>query len=175
MRALIPVALPRSWENKSESMRNKWVMVSANLAVSETTVQARLKATNTTMNSIKNSMIVIVQDFLQSHILSLLPQFIARQIAYDIFSRHSMVFSNVPGPPDDVYLADRKMIGMQVVFPNILHQCLLISYRGGIFMNMVIDPKVITDEKVLVNAFFEELSELAGTYNIKNDDKSIYL
>ncbi len=42
--------------------------------------------------------------------------------AQDLFSRHSIVFSNLPGPAEEMYLCGEKLLGMQAVFPNLLAQ-----------------------------------------------------
>lgn len=59
---------------------------------------------------------------IQNNILPLAPDFLRKQLAQDIFSRHSMVFSNVPGPAEPMYLCGEKLLGMQALFPNLIAQ-----------------------------------------------------
>ena len=175
MRVLMPVALPRKWEIESEAMRNYWVMISAHLPIASSNVKDRLVESSKTMWNIKNSMMVIVQSFIQNYILANLPQFISRQIIFDIFSRHSLVMSNIPGPVDAVYLGGKKLTSIQVIFPNLIHQCLLISYNGLIFMNKSVDPSVVTNKDLFIDCFFKELADLAKEYNLACDKKDIFM
>ena len=105
----------------------------------------------------------------------ILPQFLQQKTAFDIFTRHSMVFSNVPGPGQDIYVCGEKVVGMQILFPNLLPQSLLISYSDSIFFNMSLD-----DENLPAAAFTElpgyylaELRELATAYGVDASDAGI--
>ena len=46
----------------------------------------------------------------------MLPQFIQRKTAFDIFSRHSMVFSNVQGPPTAVTICGERILGGTYIY-----------------------------------------------------------
>jgi hypothetical protein len=50
------------------------------------------------MGSLKNSLVAPCQLFIQNVLLPYVPSFVTRQTGYDTFSRHSCVFTNVPGP-----------------------------------------------------------------------------
>ena len=63
---------------------------------------------------IKKSPIAFVQLWIQSNLLPLLPKFLQQNTALDLFKRHSMVFSNVPGPDKATFFAGEKIVGMQV-------------------------------------------------------------
>ena len=175
MRVLMPVALPRKWDVESEFMRNYFVMISVNLPIAPTTVKERLIQCSKTMWEMKNSMMIIVQSFIQNYVLANLPQFVTRQLVFDIFSRHSLVMSNVPGPSAPVYLCGKKLNNIQVIFPNLIHQCLLISYNGLIFMNKSVDPNVVTNNDLFIDCFFKELVDLAKEYNISCEKKDIFM
>ena len=107
------------------------------------------------MSQLKTAPTAGVQLWLQRVIPLILPQFLQQKTAFDIFTRHSMVFSNVPGPGQDIYLCGEKVVGMQILFPNLVPQCLLISYSDSIFFNMSLD-----DENLPAAAF----AELPGYY-----------
>jgi hypothetical protein len=178
MRALIPVAFPRpreELENPDTALRNKWAFVSAHLPVDACDPHGRLRAVNAEMKMVKDSGRVVMQSWVQENLLPLLPRFFARQTAYDIFSRHSMVFSNVPGPSDDIFFSGKRLCGMQVIFPNLINQALLISYKGAIFMNIVVDPSIVSndDEKCLQDCFIQELLTLGKTLGLNHSKESI--
>ena len=47
-----------------------------------------------------------------------------------------MVFSNVPGPPETVVFAGRKIKSVQMIHLNLIPQLGFLSYRGLIFGNI---------------------------------------
>lgn len=56
-----------------------------------------------------------IQMGFQSAVLQHLPLSLLQSTAHDIFARHSVVFSNVPGPTAPVYVGDTgvAVVGMQ--------------------------------------------------------------
>ena len=173
-RCLMPLSLPRPLEQFTDpatALRNYWVMVSVPLPLISSTAQDRLQKCNTVTSKIKKSPTAFVQMYLQNLLPKLLPQFLQQKTAFDIFSRHTMVFSNVPGPPDTISLCSEKVVGMQILFPNILPNVILISYAGGIYFNINLDDTDMpgaVDE--LPKYYIEELKELAAVYNVNTDD-----
>jgi hypothetical protein len=173
VRALLPVAFPRSEaESKDDNrcMRNKFAFIAVPLPVGSETTKERLDACAAEMAMAKKSPDSIVQLWLQDNILSLAPKFVARQAAFDTFSRISLVFSNLPGPAETTYLAGEPIVGIQPSFPNLVSQAIIMSYNGAVFMNMVVDSKVITDIPALTNAFLDEIKSLAKEYGVEATD-----
>lgn len=177
-RALIPVAFPRSSRESSDpakAMRNKWAFVSSELPISVPSCTGRLTACNAAMNSLKSSTIAFIQLWVQTNLLPLLPGFLQKGTCLDLFKRHSMVFSNVPGPDKTFYFAGEQMVGIQVLFPNLLTQTMIISYNGGLFMNMIVDDELIHDTDKLKEYYREELKELAVEYGVPSDESEMFL
>jgi len=173
MRALIPVAFPRGREEQEDmdiAMSNKWAMVSAAMPVAADDAKARLTESQKEMTGIKNSTRVIVQNWVQSNLLSLLPTFFAKQTASDIFSRHSMVFSNIPGPEKALFLGRYRLCGMKIVFPNLLNQAIIISYGGGLFGTLVVDTSLVTDPDELKQYYLEEIKAQAKGLGVEYND-----
>ena len=106
------------------------------MPINATTAKARLEAASATMNELKSSPEAFVQLWLQDTLMSRLPTFLVRQIAFDIFSRQSMVFSNVPGPQELTLFGGEPVLGFQATFPNILDQvCYIVyCYRNVLFL-----------------------------------------
>jgi WS/DGAT C-terminal domain len=177
MRALVPVAFPRSTgvrTSPSKALRNYWAFVSCAMPINASTCKDRLTSCTAAMNTIKKTYAAPIQMWIQSNILPLLPQFLRRKTAYDIFSRHSIVFSNVPGPPEAIHFAGERILGIQVVFPNLLPQCLILSYAGEIFMNMVLDCSVIKEGDVLLpRLFIQEAIDMAKEYGLEMTETDI--
>lgn len=176
VRALMPFAFPRSDNEMNDpvrSMRNKWSFLSAQLPVCALTPTDRLEQCHTVMEGLKNSVDAFVQLWMQENVLRYAPEFIIHKTAYDSFARHSLVFSNVPGPQKTAYFAGEPIVGLQAMFPNIINQVLIISYNGAIFMNMAVDGSIVKDVPALQKAFMEEAVELARSYNLPHDDKDM--
>jgi diacylglycerol O-acyltransferase / wax synthase len=123
-RALLPVAFPRSdkeLQNPSIAMRNKWACVSSELPIDKLTCAERLEASSKSMTFLKKSPMAYVQLWVQTNLLPLLPRFLSQNTALDLFKRHSMVFSNLPGPTNHYYFGRQKVVGFQVRYISMLH------------------------------------------------------
>jgi hypothetical protein len=177
MRALLPVAFPRpkkDLQNPAKAMRNMWSFVSAPFTVNDPTPKERVANCAKITKSLKKSPTAFIQLFLQNNVVSRLPQFLQRQIPFDIFSRHSIVFSNVPGPGEKIALCGEPILGMYIMFPNLIPQVILISYAGGIFFDLCADPAFV-DEKVLTKAYVEEALAMAEAYGMTaTEDDLLY-
>lgn len=177
-RALIPVAFPRVpvvGPDPSANLKNYWVFVSAPLPVSIPDTLLRMEACKAAMVAIKQSPIAAVQCWVQKSIVPYLPRFVARQTVFDIFSRHSMVFSNVPGPQQTAVFAGEPMLGLQMIFPNLVNQVGILSYNGAVFMNMAVDEENVADANLLPTFFIDELRELAKSLGVACGDGDMLL
>lgn len=85
------------------------------------------------------------------------------------------MFSNVPGPQESLYYAGKKMVGMQVLFPNLLPQALILSYDGGVYFNLSVDPEVTDQHAQLPRLYLEEARALAQCYGLPTDDAAVLL
>ena len=68
-----------------------------------------------------------------------LPQAIGQQVGRDLFSRHSIVFSNVPGPAEPIVIGGKTLVGLQAAYPNLIPQLICVSYNQRMHMNIVVD------------------------------------
>lgn len=148
-RALMPVALPRTdkeTQDKTRALRNKWVFVSSDMGIGLETLSERLAYINKQMNKIKYSPLALMQWKVQESLVPKLPLSIGQQTVYDTFVRHSMVYSNVPGPSHACLLAGKfKAVGVQMIFANMIPQVGILSYNDQVFMNMVLDPSEVVN------------------------------
>ena len=173
-RCLMPVSLPRPLEQYSDpitALRNYWVMVSVPLPLSPYTAKERLNKCHATTALVKKSPTAGIQLFLQTLLPNILPQFLQQKTAFDIFSRHTLVFSNVPGPSDLISLCGEQVVGMQILFPNILPTVILISYAGSVFFTMNFDDDEIPGAEIeLPKYYLEELQELGKEYSVDSSN-----
>ena len=176
MRALVPVAFPRPVTDLTDSaraMRNKWAFASIPMPLSKSSARERLNACVEASLTIKKSAIVGVQLLVQSYLLPLLPPFLQKKTAHDVFSRHTFVFSNLPGPATPCYLCQQRLVGLQAIFPNMIPQVILISYGGEVFFNMTVDPGVVTDTELFKKMYVDEMKGLAEEFGVKAEDADI--
>jgi len=168
LRALLPVAFPRpkkDLQNPATALRNQWSLISAPLAVNEITPKDRLAKTANITRKLKKSPTAFIQLFLQNWILAYAPTFLTKKLAFDIFTRHSIVFSNLPGPSNEIKICGQTVLGVQIIFPNLIPQVIILSYNGGVFLNMCIDANSV-DVDLLPKLFLEEAMDLATSLGI---------
>ena len=177
-RALVPFAFPRSKEmtnDQTNGMCNYWAFLSIPLPIvlgsKNTTSEVplsvqRLRTCNSSTKQLKSSPLAYVALWIQNNLLPLVPSFLAQKTALDLFQRHTIVFSNVPGPTRPVSFCNERVLAIQAIFPNLLPQVILISYCDAIFANMVLDEKLVTHPELLSKYYVEEVMELCKHYNI---------
>merc|ERR1711871_1771287 len=95
--------------------------------------------------------------------------------AKDIFARHSMVFSNVPGPSQPVLVAGAELTGVQMVYPNLITQVGIISYAGKMYMNFTLDDEIIKRPELIGEYYIEELDKLAALFDLSPESSKISL
>ena len=169
MRALMPVAFPRpevDVSDKAAVLRNKWVFVSGDFGVGYDDTMERLHYVNGKMNVLKNSPLAGVQLAVQESIPPKLPVNVGRQTVYDSFIRHSIIFSNVPGPDQPVIFGGQQVTSTQMYFNNLVPQVGILSYNGSVFMNMNIDTEAIPGGEDLPAYFAKELVDLSEKLNV---------
>lgn len=161
-RALMAVAFPRTQEelaNPSIAMCNRFTFVNCNLHLHHSTCKDRLKGCMESLLELRSTPFALASNYLQQNVLSLAPKFLQQQAAFDVFSRHSLVFSNVPGPSEDLFCGEEKICGAYAIFPNLLPQVIMVSYAGSMFINLVIDDKLVKDAHSIGKYFLMELKE----------------
>lgn len=168
-RALMPVALPRpplELQDKSLALRNTWCMVSADMGVGCDDIMERLGHIHSKINDIKTTPRAFVQLWIQNTLPPLLPLSLARQTVYDVFSRHSLVLTNVPGPDRPCLIAGKVAVAVQMYLSNLLPQISFMSYAGQIMGNMVMDPDELPDSDSIADFYAAALVQLAERLDV---------
>ena len=86
-----------------------------------------------------------------------LPQAIGQQVGRDLFSRHSIVFSNVPGPAEPIVIGGKTLVGLQAAYPNLIPQLICVSYNQRMHMNIVVDETIVPQPELLASLYIDEL------------------
>jgi len=131
----------------------------------------RLKECNKTTAALKQSPLAYCTLWIQNNLLPLMPKVLAQKTAMDLFTRHTIVFSNVPGPTRPVTVCGERVMGIQAIFNNLLPQVILMSYCDKIFSNMVVDPDLVKDSDLLRQFYLDELLELCTALDVPLDHK----
>ena len=133
----------------------------------------RLTECNATTVALKTSPIALATLWMQNNLLPILPKFLQQKAALDLFQRHTMVFSNVPGPSRSIRFCGERVIGLQAIFANLLPQIIMLSYGGAIFANLVIDTDIISDSKVIEDFYLQEIMLMCEAYKIELPNNSV--
>lgn len=107
---------------------------------------------------------------IQNLIVPFLPRTIARQAVMDVFSRHSLVLTNVPGHDDICELAGKAVTGVQLFFSNLLTQIDILSYANNVFGNIVYDPNTLPNFEHFGVLYAKALVKIAEELNIQPPD-----
>lgn len=163
MRVLVPVALPKQFpdgHDETDKLTNHWSFVSIKLPAREATPLERVKATKREMDSMKRSAKPFVGLWMLDKVVPKLPVKKQQETARDLFANHGLVFSNVPGPQEPLFVGGVKLEGAQLVYYNAIPQIILCTIAGKVWMNITVDPEIVTDRECFIRCYFEELEEL---------------
>jgi hypothetical protein len=174
IRCLMPVLLPRSSEqlalDPSNALNNNWVMVSVPIPLASSSAKERLHQCHITTLEVLESPTSGVQMRIQQILPNLLPTFLQQKTVFDIFTRHTMSFSNVPGPNKVSFLGGERVEGIQVFFPNHLPSAIVVSYAGGLYLNINMDDDDLPGAAEDLPRFYtEELNELASAFAVDTE------
>ena len=176
-RALLPVAFPRPESEKNDAsacMRNKWVFVSQEFGAHIADPIERLRFVNGKTKAMKSSPLAGVQLAIQESVAPRLPLSLGRKTVFDLFVRHSAVFSNVPGPTVPVLFGGREVKGVQMYFNNLIPQVGILSYCGKVFMNVNADACAMPGAEALPKHFADEISDLATKLGVETPEGMRY-
>jgi len=170
-RSLLAVAVPRSFpegHDPEDRLTNNFAFVPVDLDLNAAAPQDRLRKNKANLDIVKKTTIALVSLWITKNIQPLLPTFLQQQTARDIFARHSLVFSNVPGPKEEVLVLGQHALKFHCAFFNLNTQVLAISVCDKIFMNVTADPEVSKGmESQFPEYFIKELETLGRSYGVE--------
>jgi len=171
-RTLVPVALPKNFSadhDEHDRLTNNFCFGSATLPVGAATALDRVEETNEEMSKLKTSMKPVMAQVIANKIAPLLPNFVIQNTARDLFACHSLVFSNVPGPSDQLFVAGERLEGCQIIFYNAIPQIIVTSYNGKLWMNLTANPEIVTNREWFVQCYFDELKEIGDELGVTSE------
>uniref|UniRef100_A0A0G4HRM3 Uncharacterized protein n=1 Tax=Chromera velia CCMP2878 TaxID=1169474 RepID=A0A0G4HRM3_9ALVE len=168
-RALVAFAMPRSPDelrDPEDALRNAFTFISCPLAVLAKKPLQRLTLTAASVDALKRSGEAFTAFNIQSFAQKTLPEAEVKKTGVGLLSRHTCVFSNVPGPQFPVWAFGNAVDEPGFIYPNVCQQVALVSYNGRICGNVCLDPEVVERSDVLGAFLLEEMQELAGEVGV---------
>lgn len=164
VRALLPFAFARDPAN---ALRNAWCFVTGAMAFDvEENACSRLTTTHKLMKRLKHGALPSIMYCVQHYMLGSMPMAVVRKTNTDLFNKHSLVLSNVPGPQREVHVCSHKVQHMYFLFANLLPQVDVFTYAGVVYVNMLLDPEIVPEAHSLATYWREEMEELAESLNV---------
>mmetsp|Transcript_39290 Transcript_39290/g.62927 ORF Transcript_39290/g.62927 Transcript_39290/m.62927 type:complete len:84 (-) Transcript_39290:78-329(-) len=80
---------------------------------------------------------------------------------------HTVCISNVPGPQIPLAVAGKEVVAVEVIYPNVIPQVSLFSYRGKICGNIVVDSDIVPRPELLAHMFTEEVRRMGMAYGVQ--------
>ena len=162
---LLRVFLPYAFAQREKPLTNKWCFLSLTLPMAEADPSTTLAGIKAEIDALKSTPEAYFQLYLQQLAAAVLPTQARKQTALDIMLSHSLVFTNVPGPPSQVFLAGKPVRDIMVWIGNLISQVSALSYNGSITTTFVLDATTVPDPSLLVDHFeaaFDTLERAAS-------------
>jgi diacylglycerol O-acyltransferase / wax synthase len=162
IRAFVPFNL-RPLDEPLADLGNRFGLVYLDLPVGLETPEERLREVQGQMKAIKSS----PQGALSYALLRVIGQAPVQveQVAIDMFSaRASCVVTNVPGPPELVYLAGTAVAGVLVWAPtsgSVGMSVSIFSYAGEVTLGLLVDAGLVPDPESIIDALHDEIEEVS--------------
>ncbi|KAF4666969.1 hypothetical protein FOL47_003828 [Perkinsus chesapeaki] len=166
MRMLIPVGAPLEFganpPPEGDRLGNNWSFASADLsqAIRAPDSVSRLEATDKIMNSMKNSLEPTTSNFITNTLMPLLPPPKPQESTKSLYSRHTAIFSNVPGPQQACCVAGKEIEAVYPIFLTLVEQVIVMSYNGEFYFNTTLDPNVVKDYDKFEGYYRDELLDM---------------
>jgi len=129
----------------------------------------RLGQTSSNMSKIKRSTKAEMSLWQTNKLGDVFSERFNQGVARDLFSKHSLIFSNVPGPDVPIFIAGEPLEAAQAIFPNYLSQVILLSYNGRVHMNFTVVPELIEDADSLADCYLAELRAIGSALGVEGD------
>lgn len=167
-RALVPIAFPRPAD---APLSNDFTFVATEIPISDETPRSRLMKAHQIFSELKRSPEVLVAKAATAA-NSTQPTCVLRKVGQSLFSRHSLIYSNVPGPGQRIMVAGEEVQQIWPMFPNIISQLLCVSYNGLLYMTLALDAKIVLEPESLSLLYLDELRALAVEFGVDPVDST---
>ncbi len=141
------------------ALTNNWTFVSLALPMGVMSAAERLRRAQKTCNLMKRSPEPYVTRALNTVVDAAGPS-VQRQVVFDYMTRHSMVFTNIPGPTEPIVFMGSRVRDIVFACSNLVNQVSALSYAGRLRLTLVVDPEATPEADVIGRAFVKEIDAL---------------
>jgi len=164
-KTIMMMALPREVDEDDlvGSTTNSMLYVSCNLPIDDASPAGRLQRVASTFADFKDGSYIAGLAGFTNFVKGVAPTSFLRKTAGEVFSKHSLLVTNVPSCTVPVTVPKQGgevMREIQMVFPNIIPQVSIISYDGRVNANIVADPSLFAQPRELGRLWQEEFQRL---------------
>ena len=85
----------------------------------------------------------------------------------DLFTRHSMTFSNVPGPQKQLSIVGKDIKSVRFYLNHLIPTVCILSYNGGMTVSLVIDDQGVPNVSKIPRLFTNALISLANEFDVE--------
>ena len=156
IRAACPYAFP---DRVVGALTNSWTFISLTFPMGVMSAKQRLIKAQKACNFMKRSPEPYVTRSVNEVVAAAGPN-VQRQIVFDYMSRHSMVFTNVPGPTEPIRFMNHRVRDIIFACSNIVNQVSVLSYAGSLRLTLVVDPDVTPKASIIGNLFKKEIEAM---------------
>lgn len=153
LRSATPYAFP---ERVTGALTNSWTFVSLTFPMGVMSAATRLQKAKKTCDFMKRSPEPYVTRWLNKFVNAAGPD-VQRKVVFDYMSRHSMVFTNVPGPTETIVLMGSRVRDIVFACANLVNQVSVVSYSGSLRLTLVVDPDATPDAQYIGDMFKNEI------------------
>lgn len=172
-RGMTPFAIPHpvpAGKELTHTMANTFTFLVNDLPIKQRTARDRLLASHRSWQSVKHRSFVPAA-FSVTRLASVLPLAMQQQTIVDLLSKCTVVFSNVPGPATDMYIAGSKITEIHALYSNLIPQVIIISANGEMHYSLMTkrfghEGKESDCKIALPKLFQEELDEMCSQFNV---------
>lgn len=170
LRALLPVVIPRTFpkgHDPEDRLCNNFTAVPVLFDPNPTDLKERLLANKKCMDVVKKTTIAMVGLWLLNSFSPNLPVATQQDTSMKVFARHSVMFSNVPGPKVACRCFGKPADEIQPFFLNAIPQVIAISCGDNIYMNLTADPDVVKPLQGFPQLYLEEIDALGKAFGVE--------
>jgi len=162
LHANVPFSLPRPMsasplDSEFEAMHNLWTLLRVPLPAGVfPSPLDRLRAAKKIADNLKNSPTAIVNKFIAETVGDLLDPKKFEAFATNAMLSSSVLFTNVPGPQFELYIAGEPILEVRGAFPVFASTVAVVSYNHQVLITFSVSPAVVPGDAEFLDCFQQE-------------------
>lgn len=163
----IMMALPREIDESdpTSALCNKILFASTRLPIHEDTPEKRMAGTIQSFTDLKSKAFMSGAIGIQNFLASIAPQSVMNKAASEVWSKHTMMVTNVPSPSVPMRFpaqGGEVVKGVSLVICNVEPQVSICTYNQNVYASIVADPALYPDTAAMGKMWLDEFKALAA-------------